>query len=171
MHSGKNFNWDVILYNKHLLNICYVPWTLPCSGGTKMTAPPCPWPLVLIFQGVSAEDKTMSSCSSMWQLQKLRIVQVSWTLKRDVSPRLRVLLSWGERLSIIWPFLCLFCFIPCKVPKWTPDFSCSKSFVALQLTPHLSCLHPFSHTVGLACFFHSHTPSFWATYWMACLLQ
>ena len=171
MHSGKNFN-GMSFYTTNTY------WTFVMCHGlfhvlekNNDIAPPCPWPLVLIFQGVSAEDKTMSSCSSMRQLQKLRIVQVYWALKRDVSPRLRVLLSWGEWLCIIWSFLCLFCFIPCKVPKRTPDFSCPKSFLALQLTPHLSCLHPLSHTLGLACFFHSHTPSFWATYWMACLPQ
>ena len=51
--------------------------------------------------------------------------------------------------------------LPCS--QMDPHFSCSKSFLALQLIHCRSCLHAFSHTLGLACFlvlitFHSELP-------------
>lgn len=133
-------------------------------------APPCPWASNSSFSRELVQ-KTRQwvaavPCDNCKSSGLFRFLD-TW---EDGSPRLRVSFLAEVTLHHLAPSYASSASALARF-QMDPDFSCPKSFLALQLTPHLSCLHPFSHTLGLACLFHSHTPSFWATYWTACLLQ
>lgn len=73
-----------------------------------------------------------------------------------------MLVSWGDRLFILWPLLSLSCLIPCHVPKWPLTLVLNLfSSPVDPLSVMSPCIWPYT---WFCLFFGSRNLSFWAAF-------